>query len=290
MDRQAAPTQTDSPWPHRVRSALLLSACAEALAAPFAGKPLPRTEEVNGALTHPDPRALRTTHGSAQTLVVAEHFVQGQGTLDEDGLAAALTPHHRQGSHGNDAAVRATPIGLLPYQGIGAIAVLARRSAAVTHTHPLAHDGAAVFAVAVALAAHQQPSVSIDVGRFLVTLAGHARTLEFRASLGIVRTLVRHRAGPAETAATVGHDATALRSVPAALAAYLRHPEDPSGAIRYAILIGGDTPAIAAMTGALAGARNTTFPVPAVWSALADTAAVDSAATALAKIPQVAWQ
>jgi len=318
VNRQAAPTQMDTPWPHRVRSALALSACAEALAAPFSGKPLPEAAEVTTALAHPDPRLHRPACGSTQMLVVAEHFAGREGKLDEDSLAAALARrcgshdsagdslgthkvladvekgvpwwesalalHNRQGSYGNDAAVRATPIGLLPRTGVGTIALLARRSATITHTHQLARDGAAVHAVAVALAANMQPSAAIDANRFLATVAAHIRTLEFRAALGIVRTLVRHRAGPAETAATVGHDGTALRSVPAALAAYLRHPDEPVAAIRYAILIGGDAPAIAAMTGALAGARCPAFVAPAGWSALTDTAAIDSAATALSGI------
>jgi len=318
VNRQAAPTQMDSPWLHRVRGALLLSACAEALAAPFAGRPLPVLDEVSAALLHPDPGRQCPSCGSAQTLVVAEHIAERDGRLEEDSLAAALARqcgshetagdlsgthkvladiekgvpwwesaaalHNRQGSYGNDAAVRATPLGLLPHTAVGTIALLARRSAAVTHAHQLARDGAAVLAVAVALAAHLHPSAAIEATRFIATLSAHTRTLEFRAALGIVRTLVRHRAGPAETAATVGHDGTALRSVPAALAAYLRHPEEPAAAIRYAILIGGDAPAIAAMTGALAGARCPSFtPLPG-WSELVDTGAIDAAATALAGI------
>jgi poly(ADP-ribose) glycohydrolase ARH3 len=234
--------------------------------------------------------------------VVAEHLAQRGGSLDADAMAIVLSRHHGsgptaegfqgtrkaiphpRGSLGNEAAVRATPIGLLPHTGIGTVAVIARRNAAVSHEHPLAQDGAAVHAVAVALAAHGQPAPAMDAKQFLATLVTQTRTPEFRSALGIVRMLARHRAGPAEIAATVGHDTSALRSVPAALAAYLRHPEDPAAAIRHAILIGGDTQAIAAMTGALAGARNPTFPAPAGWPGLADNVAISAAAEALAGV------
>lgn len=284
MNRQTVPTPTDLPWPHRIRNALLLSAYAEALAAPFDGKPLPEPGQVTAALLNADPAVHRPGGGSADMLTVARELACHRGSLDEQALAAAF---NEAGSNGNDAAVRATPIGLLPRTAIGTIALLARRSATVTHTHLLARDGAAVHAAAVALAAHGQPYPAGDAGRFLTALAGHARALEFRAALGIVRTLVRHRAGPAETAATVGHDATALRSVPAALTAFLRYPEDPLAAIRHAILTGGHTRAIAAMTAALAGARNPAFRPPAGWVALADSTAIRAAAAALSEIEGV---
>jgi hypothetical protein len=43
-----------------------------------------------------------------------------------------------------------------------------------------------------------------------------------------------------------------MEAVPAALAAFLVHPDRPAEAIRFAILLGEDTDMIAAMTGALA--------------------------------------
>ena len=52
--------------------------------------------------------------------------------------------------------------------------------------------------------------------------------------------------------AAVGNAVAAVEAVPAALAAFLAHPDRPADAIRFAILPGGDTDIIAAMTGALA--------------------------------------
>lgn len=316
MNRHSTPKQVDSQWQHRIRNALLLSTYAEALATPFAGKPLPEVESVTHALAHPDSDLQRPGCGSAQTLVMARHLAAHAGTVAEDALAIALANrcgthartadstgshkvlidiangipwwesapslHHRQGSYGNDAAVRASPIGLLPRgTPLATIASLARRSATVTHTHQLARDGAAIQAVAVALAARGHPSPNFDANRFLAAITEQTRTPELRAALGIVRTLIRHRAGAAETAATVGNANTALRSVPAALTAFLRYPEDPIAVIRYAILIGGHTTAIAAMAGALAGSRCPGITPPASWTGLGDALGIRLAAADL---------
>lgn len=316
MTRQATATTADSQWQLRIRNALLLSVCADAIAAPFNSRPLPDPVQVDAAMHN------QTQHphsfGVTQALVLAEHLAVNQGKLVEDDLALALAKqwsidqtsdpqagatdvladiHHgtpwweaapaynnRQGSAGNGAAVRATPIGLVPGLGLGTVALLARRSATVTHTHPHARDAAAVQALAVALAAHGHPSYAIDATRFLTTIGEHTRTPEMRAALGIVRTLVRHRAGPAEVAATVGNDSTALRSVPAALTAFLRHPSDPTAALRFAVLIGGQTQAITAMTAAIAGANHPNFAPPSNWRPLPNTIRVRTAAAALSDI------
>lgn len=48
--------------------------------------------------------------------------------------------------------------------------------------------------------------------------------------------------------------------------AFLRHPDQPAEAIRFAIRAGGDTDTVAAMAGAIAGARDgTRHPLPSSW-------------------------
>lgn len=319
MNRQVTPLAADSLWRQRARNALLLSACADAVAVPLTGRHVPEPALVDAALNAAPSEPLQCSHATAQTLVIAEHLAAHNGKLDEDDLAQELAQEwsqnragsqatgaqevladiiggapwwesapalfSRQGSYGNGAAIRTSPIGLLPAQAIGTIAQIARRSSCVTHTHPLARDGAAVVAVAVALAAHGYPAPGIDTDRFLAAIAGHVRTAEFRAALNIVRTLVRHRAGPVEVAATVGSETTALRSVPAALTAFLRYPDDPVAAIRFTLLMGGQTQAVAAMTGAMAGARCPQFTVPSSWRPTLDhTLRLRSAAAALANL------
>ena len=314
-----APLAADTRWRQRTRNSLLFLAAADAVAAPLSGGRLPDAATVDVLMQSP-PQPLLLSPGVTQAVVLAEHLAQRQGGLDEDELAVGLArqwtidgrdastgtgkvlsaidsgtpwwecapaPHGRRGSYGNGAAMRAAAVGLLPRMGVGIIAQLARRSATVTHTHPLARDGAAIQAMAVALAAHGHPSPALDTARFIATISSHVRTPEMRASLGIVRTLVRHRAGPVEVAATVGSDHTALRSVPAALAAFLRYPDDPWAVVRFALLMGGQTRAIAAMAAAMAGARCPQYVMPANWRPdLAHTIRLRTAAAALADLDQ----
>lgn len=62
-----------------------------------------------------------------------------------------------------------------------------------------------------------------------------------------------------------GTEDPVLGVVPAAVAAFLRHPENPAAVIRYAVSLGGATATIAAMAGAVAGARCGGTLLPAAW-------------------------
>ena len=72
--------------------------------------------------------------------------------------AASRSQFEGQGSLGNGAAMRVAPVALHATAHAEPASVLARRSAAVTHAHPLALDGASVQAVAVATALAPPPS------------------------------------------------------------------------------------------------------------------------------------
>jgi poly(ADP-ribose) glycohydrolase ARH3 len=190
-----------------------------------------------------------------------------------------------QGSYGTTAAVRATPVGLVPHVGLSALADLARRSAMITHSHPIGRDAAAAQATAVALAARNHPSSGLNTVRFIDTVLSHVQSTELRAALRTAATLLRHRAGAVEAAATLSNRPTALRAVPAALLAYLRYPDQPLSALHYALLIGGQTRQIAAMTAAMSGARSMHFTIPASWRpALLGAGAVRTAAQQLSTV------
>ncbi len=68
-------------------------------------------------------------------------------------------------------------------------------------------------------------------------------------------------------AALFGNGIQAERSVPTAIAAFLAQPDDPSAAILTAVRCGGDADTIAAMTGAIAGARHGATALPPSWLA-----------------------
>ena len=287
----------EAPRPAQIRGSLLLSACGDALGKRFEGAPVVDPAAVDEWLATP-PDTLCWTDDTAMALVLAEHLVSTGGSVDPDrlatefaaawaaepgrgygtGTAAALhqirqgAPWSRvaaalfdgHGSLGNGGAMRVAPVGLVPGRPLTVVAAAARRSAAVTHAHPQAQDGAAVQAVAVAIAARTAPD-PVDPDALVAQLAVHAHTAEFRTALQRITALLRHGPDPHRVAAEVGNDVTALASVPAALAAYLCHPDDPAAAIRFAINLGGDTDTIAAMAGALSGARLGDGAVPAAW-------------------------
>jgi ADP-ribosylglycohydrolase len=267
-----------------------MAARADLLAAPLQDATVPDPAQVEQVLRTGWSRPPPASPAATQLLILAEHLAQHTGRVQDDALVAELarewptdradlsgsgtarvlaavrrgarwsqvapSVHDGQGSHGSVAAVRAGAVGLLPGAPLGTVTALARRSAGVTHSHPLARDGAAAAAAAVALAVRGRPLAPADKYRFLEQLVAQMRTAEFRAALGTVQRLVRHRSAPAETAATVGTGRAALRTVPAALTAFLRHPDDPVAAVRYALMMGGQTRAVATIVGAVCGARH----------------------------------
>ena len=73
------------------------------------------------------------------------------------------------GSHGNGAAMRVAPVGLMFRDDPAALWEQARLSALPTHVHPLGIEGAQVLALAVALASQ---AAAFDRETFFATLAG----------------------------------------------------------------------------------------------------------------------
>jgi ADP-ribosylglycohydrolase len=177
----------------RVRGALLGLACGDALGAPFEGRPSVRAADVAAWAAAAGP--LRVTDDTVLALALAEHLADRSGQVDQDALALAFarawladpgrgyggavqhlfarviegtwwreasgSQFGGAGSWGNGAAMRVAPTGVAA-DGLDRVADLARRSAAVTHAHPLGQDGAAVQACAVALAAASTPGTQVD--------------------------------------------------------------------------------------------------------------------------------
>jgi poly(ADP-ribose) glycohydrolase ARH3 len=64
--------------------------------------------------------------------------------------------------------------------------------------------------------------------------------------------------------AWLGSSSDAAESVPAAIYTALAQPTFEQ-AVRFAVRVGGDTDTVAAMTGAIAGARHGASAIPARW-------------------------
>ncbi|MCG8511390.1 MAG: ADP-ribosylglycohydrolase family protein, partial [Rhodospirillales bacterium] len=161
-------------------------------------------------------------------------------------LASALFAG--SGSFGNGAAMRVAPIGIAFSSDLHKVAEYAECSARITHTHPVGVDGAKLIAIATALAS--QAENVFDRQAFFSKLLDFAETEAFREQL--------ERAGSMSALDPVSQFGTgveAQRSVATAIACFAATPDDYAETVSYAISLGGDTDTIAAMAGAIAGAR-----------------------------------
>jgi poly(ADP-ribose) glycohydrolase ARH3 len=165
---------------------------------------------------------------------------------------------------GNGSAMRAGPLGLLLPDQHG-ICRAAREQSRITHRDPRCSAGAVAVACAVAVASRCEP---IETVGFLVELADCAQVDDGTVAEAI-RGLAEWIPLPPESAAQYVHDsgldpahpqwqgisAFVTPSVLWSLYAFLRTPDDYWETICTAIGVGGDTDTMAAMAGAISGAR-----------------------------------
>jgi len=180
---------------------------------------------------------------------VIEAMITGE---DWHGLAQSLFPG---GSLGNGAAMRVAPVGLMFRDDLDQVAAQAELSATPTHLHPIAIDGARLLAPAVALATREAPFVRKD---FLGELRSRAVTEEFQWQLSIAEQL---RASDSLTG--FGNSLEAHRSVITAICCFAGSPDCYTGVISRAIGQGNDVDTLAAMAGAISGARLGIKAIPA---------------------------
>lgn len=279
----------------RARGALLGAACGDALGAPFEGMPRVQRDQVERWAGSSE--QLRFTDDTAMMIVLASHLGRNGPRLEQAELAlefahawqaepdrgygggpprifravldgqdwqtAARTVYGDEGSFGNGGAMRVAPVGLVDGD-LGQAVSMARRQAVITHAHPVGQDGAALQGAAVALAV-RSAGAALDVPAFLRLLRPHLSTPVLAERLDKVDDVLRRPMSPTEVAAHLGNDVTAPGSVPTALATFLRHPDDPAAAMLAAVEAGGDADTVAAMTGALSGARCGVAAIPARW-------------------------
>jgi poly(ADP-ribose) glycohydrolase ARH3 len=224
-------------------------------------------------------------YGPTTTLVV-ERWRAAGGPTPDGGDPRALT---------NGAAMRVAPVGLRFAFDPERCAEEACRQARLTHAHPLATDGAVAVAAAVAAAVRGEdhllaaiaPVETKELRRRLARAAEMVR--EGRRRAGGTEVPVREgrrRAGgtevsgegrrearegreawppaePGAVAATLGATFNAHESVPAALLAACAPTFEE--ALTFAVRCGGDTDTVAAMAGAVAGARHGVEAIPRRW-------------------------
>lgn len=167
---------------------------------------------------------------------------------------------------GNGSAMRAAPLGVLLTEDTQSMVTAAVEQSLVTHRDPRCSAGALAVAGAVSLAARGEP---VRNEEFLETLAGLAAPVDesvARAVGGLLRwahcppaeaarCLHAERLDPTYAGPWQGISAFVTPSVVWSLYAFLRTPDDYWTTVCTAIGVGGDTDTMAAMAGAISGAR-----------------------------------
>lgn len=260
----------------RFSGCILGLALGDALGAPFEGKSIIDINALSDLIEHPK-YTLNYTDDTEMTIGIAEALIDGfssealvrrfivnfnksrgygRGTrniikLLEQGTPwqTANTAVFAEGSFGNGAAMRVAPMGLMYYDNNEKLIDSVYQSCIVTHTHPLAIEGAAIIAKATAMAINCE-----ETSEILEKVRDILKKPEYIRKVDAIRELLITPPSPHEAAKKLGNSVKADMSVPAALLAFLLFGSDYTGAVRYAIEMGGDTDTIAGMTGAMAGA------------------------------------
>jgi poly(ADP-ribose) glycohydrolase ARH3 len=171
---------------------------------------------------------------------------------------AAARQFGGEGSYGNGAAMRVAPVALWAYPDVDRVAEVAAQTARVTHTHPLGVEGAVIQAVATHHALSESGPEDL-----LADVASRATTDEFRTRLEMLPPLI-HERDDDRARLHLGNWVSAHQSVVTALYCFLTG-KDFTEVMMRALRMGGDVDTIAAMAGALAGARYGADAIPSIW-------------------------
>jgi poly(ADP-ribose) glycohydrolase ARH3 len=182
-------------------------------------------------------------------------------------LATAHFPH---GSYGNGSATRAAPIGLAFHADPAQAARVAIESSRPTHSHPLACQGAALHAVAIATAVSQDqfdPAPYLRRARSILAYFDDLLqdTTPFARALDAIEQGLARGTSCAQISQTLGTGIPAHEAVPMALYCFLRHPHSFPDVLHQAIFIGGDTDTIASMAASLSAALLGPSAIPPAW-------------------------
>jgi len=175
----------------------------------------------------------------------------------------------KEGSFGNGAAMRVSPVGLFYHHDLNGLQKAAVEQAKITHAHPLGQWGAVMQASAVALAVLQEPKEPFNKEQMLINLREvlWGGPIEYMRALNKIEEMVNKGKRPEarEVAQSLGNGVESHFSVPSAFCIAVTYGSDFSDAIRAAISLGGDTDTIAGMVGAIVGAHVGENGLPMEW-------------------------
>ncbi|MEX2624722.1 MAG: ADP-ribosylglycohydrolase family protein [Acidimicrobiia bacterium] len=285
---------TRSPSLDRFRGLMIGTAVGDSLGRPVEGHRRVSVDYVAEVITNPPP--MRLTDDTAMTIGLAESLLAADGFSGDD-LAQRFAENYRSdpdrgygggaikvfkevlrgmpwqkaagslfggtGSYGNGAAMRVAPVALWSFGDLGSTIRLAEETAKITHTHPEGIEGAVLQAAAAWHALHSDANGKLDLDGILSDLKHLAHTDEFTQALEIL-PLCLDRDDEERTRLHLGNGVRASRSVITALHCFLKATAFEEAIVR-ALQMGGDVDTIAAMTGALAGARFGLAGIPEAW-------------------------
>lgn len=210
------------------------------------------------------------TSGPADVGIQTSAVLRSTGPLAE--AAARFTENRPNGAAGNGSLMRTGPIALAHPRDPTAIATLARQVSALTHPDPDCTDACILWSVAIDNTIHCAPASDVPWNWTEAFEPGLELLPEDR------RTLWRSRISEADGADPLAFpkNGWVVHAFQAALAAICSTPvpDGPAAgthlrsALEHAVRAGGDTDTVAAITGALLGARWGTTVLPFAWRRL----------------------
>jgi poly(ADP-ribose) glycohydrolase ARH3 len=126
-------------------------------------------------------------------------------------------------------------------------------------------EGAAIQALAVALAVAENPDNRLDLQSFISHLLAFTTEAVYHAKIAKFSTLLEYSQDRQAIIRELGNGVEAFNSVPTAIFAFLSHLRDFALTVVYAVSLGGDTDTIASMAGAVSGAYLGIEAIPQKW-------------------------
>ena len=168
-------------------------------------------------------------------------------------------------SAGNAPAMRSALIGVAS-QSDAQCEEFVRRATRLTHTDPKAEEGALVVARAAGLTAR---GIAIEPAAFLLNEANRVSGSELGERLTAAHRSLVDGVQPSEFAEAQGWSKGVSgyvnETVPAALYCWAASLDDFRQSVTNAVLLGGDTDSVAAITGAISGANLGHSAIPGEW-------------------------
>jgi ADP-ribosylglycohydrolase len=171
-------------------------------------------------------------------------------------------------SAGNGPAMRAALIGVCHGDDPPRMCALASAATRITHTDPKAEHGALAVALAAHLAASGADIAPTDYARKLRELLGTGGGELAALTDAVARSVDLKESAADYTARNGGANGVSgymLHTIPAALHVWLAHQADYRGAITTTVRLGGDSDTVAAIVGAIIGARVGREGIPVDW-------------------------